>query len=73
LEIRQTARAKQIAKAYKVQAMKWHPDKHTRDNEREKAEAEARFKQIAFAFSVLNNRLKRSEYDDDNSRFDDLI
>jgi DnaJ-class molecular chaperone len=73
LDCRQTARPKQIAKAYKTQAMKWHPDKQHSKDEAAKLEAEARFKQIVFAFSVLSDKKKRAEYDEDNTKYDQML
>jgi len=73
LDCRQTARPKQIAKAYKTQAMKWHPDKQHSKDEDAKLEAETRFKQIAFAFSVLSDKKKRAEYDEDNTKYDQML
>lgn len=72
LDCRQTARPKQIAKAYKAQAMKWHPDKQYSKDETAKLQAETRFKQIAFAFSILSDKRKRMEYDEDNTKFDQM-
>ncbi len=47
-----------IKKAYKRAAMKNHPDRNPGD-----AEAEARFKEAAEAFEVLNDPEKRQRYD----------
>lgn len=75
LDCRQTARPKQIAKAYKTQAMKWHPDKqhHSKDEAAKLQQAETRFKQIAFAFSILSDKKKRAEYDEDNTKYDQML
>ena len=66
-----SARLKQIAKAYKAQAMKRHPDERRLERRnRRNSKAETRFKQIAFAFSILSDKRKRMEYDEDNTKFD---
>lgn len=49
----------EIKKAYRKQALEWHPDKH-KDN---KEEAEKRFKEINAAYQVLSDTEKRRAYD----------
>eukprot|EP00284_Hemiselmis_tepida_P010873 CAMPEP_0174931510 /NCGR_PEP_ID=MMETSP1355-20121228/33904_1 /TAXON_ID=464990 /ORGANISM="Hemiselmis tepida, Strain CCMP443" /LENGTH=129 /DNA_ID=CAMNT_0016177867 /DNA_START=75 /DNA_END=461 /DNA_ORIENTATION=- len=53
------AKEADIKKAYKKQAMKWHPDKNP-DN---KEEAEKMFKDIAEAYDVLTDPQKKQIYD----------
>ncbi|XP_062849499.1 dnaJ homolog subfamily B member 6b isoform X2 [Trichomycterus rosablanca] len=48
-----------IKKAYRKQALKWHPDK----NPNNKVEAERRFKEISKAYEILSDEKKRSQYD----------
>lgn len=48
-----------IKKAYRKQALKWHPDR----NPQNKEEAETKFKEIAEAFDVLSDTEKRKIYD----------
>jgi len=43
----------ELRKAYKKQAVKWHPDKHASKTDAEKQNAEERFKQMAEAYDVL--------------------
>ena len=48
-----------LKKAYKKQALKWHPDRNP-DN---KTAAEAKFKEVAEAYEVLSDKNKRAIYD----------
>lgn len=48
-----------IKKAYRRLAMKWHPDKNTKNKET----AEKKFKEISTAYSVLSDPDKRQKYD----------
>jgi hypothetical protein len=59
LGVKPTATVEEIKHAYRRQAMKWHPDRHTSN----RAEAEERFKEIAYAYSILSDPFKRQEYD----------
>ena len=49
----------ELKKAYRKQALKWHPDR----NQERKAEAEAKFKAISEAYAVLSSPSKRAQYD----------
>ena len=49
----------EIKKAYKKQALKWHPDRNPDNQE----EANEKFKEIAEAYSVLSNKEKKEVYD----------
>ena len=51
LGVDRTATKEEIKKAYRREALKWHPDRHTTN----KAEAERRFKQISEAYSTLTD------------------
>lgn len=55
------ANIKVIKKAYREGALQWHPDKHTGEEEKEKAEKQ--FQLIAEAYEVLSDEEKRSKYD----------
>ncbi len=58
LEISQTASAGEIKRAFRKQAMKYHPDRNPGDKE-----AEQKFKAINEAYEVLKDEQKRAAYD----------
>ena len=60
LGISKSASAEEIKKAYRKQALEWHPDKHTGSD---KEAAEKRFKEINEAYQILSDREKKSAYD----------
>jgi len=57
LGIQKGASKEEIKKAYRQQALKYHPDKN------KDADAEGRFKEISEAYAVLSDDTKRSSYD----------
>ena len=59
LGVSKSASADEIKKAYRKQAIEWHPDKHKND----KDVAERRFKEINEAYQVLSDPQKRAAYD----------
>ncbi|XP_043718605.1 dnaJ homolog subfamily B member 3 [Telopea speciosissima] len=62
LGIRRDASFSEIRGAYRKLALKWHPDRWTR-NPKVAGEANRRFQQIQEAYSVLSDKGKRSMYD----------
>ena len=62
LEVPKDASESQIRKAYKVLALKWHPDKNS-GNETQRSIAEKKFKEIAEAYDVLSDPKKKQMYD----------
>lgn len=58
LEVAKNATKEEIKKAYRKQALKYHPDRNPGDKE-----AEEKFKEAAEAYDVLSNDDKRAKYD----------
>jgi DnaJ-class molecular chaperone len=59
LGVSKGASAEEIKKAYRKQALEWHPDRH----KDEKEAAEKRFKEINEAYQVLSDSQKKAAYD----------
>ncbi|XP_069497748.1 dnaJ homolog subfamily B member 4 [Ambystoma mexicanum] len=57
LDIERGASEEEIKKAYRKQALRWHPDKN------KASQAEAKFKEVAEAYEVLSDPKKRDIYD----------
>jgi molecular chaperone DnaJ len=59
LGVTKSATADEIKKAYRKQALEWHPDRHKTDKEA----AEKRFKEINEAYQVLSDPQKKAMFD----------
>jgi len=53
----------EIKKAYRKEALKHHPDRHSEANEEEKKLEEVKFKEVGEAYSVLSDKQKKQRYD----------
>lgn len=60
LGVGKNASSDEIKKAYRKQALEWHPDRH---QGADKEAAEKRFKEINEAYQILSDSQKRSAYD----------
>ena len=63
LGIDKKADDKAIKNSYRKLAKKYHPDKWSNSSESEKAEADAKFKDVNEAYEVLSDPEKRKQYD----------
>ena len=63
LGVSRKAKQREIKKAYRDLALRWHPDKHADDSEQEKERATIEFQKIAEAYEVLSDEERRSKYD----------
>ncbi|KAE8892913.1 hypothetical protein PF005_g13209 [Phytophthora fragariae] len=55
LGVARNSEAKEIKKAYRKQALEWHPDKHTDQDDAEREAVEKRFHDIAEAYEIPSN------------------
>lgn len=53
----------EIKRAYRKAAMQYHPDKFSNASEKEKKEAEDKFKEINEAYQILSDAEKKAQYD----------
>ncbi|CCI47740.1 unnamed protein product [Albugo candida] len=63
LGVSRTASQKEIKKAYRKQALEWHPDKHNDKTEEEHETINKKFQLIAEAYEILSDEEKRERYD----------
>lgn len=52
-----------IKRSYRKLALKYHPDRQGDKSDKEKKEAEEKFKDISFAYSILSDPQKKQKYD----------
>ncbi|XP_028132043.2 dnaJ homolog subfamily C member 3 [Diabrotica virgifera virgifera] len=69
LEVKRTASKKEIVKAYRKMAQKWHPDNYQLDEKMKKI-AEKKFIDIAAAKEVLTDEEKRRQFDNGEDPLD---
>lgn len=60
LGVSKTASKDELKKAYRKQALEWHPDRHQGED---KVAAEKRFKEINEAYQILSDPQKKAAYD----------
>ena len=63
LGVSKDASDSEIKKAYRRLALKYHPDRQGDKTEKERKEAEEKFKDVSFAYSILSDPEKRQKYD----------
>jgi len=63
LEISENATAQEIKKAYRKQALKYHPDKQGNKSLEERQKANDRMREVNQAFEVLGDEEKKRRYD----------
>ncbi|XP_056642902.1 dnaJ homolog subfamily C member 3 [Diorhabda sublineata] len=69
LEVKRSATKKEIVKAYRKMAQKWHPDNYQNDEKMKKI-AEKKFIDIAAAKEVLTDEEKRRQFDNGEDPLD---
>ncbi|GLD97147.1 hypothetical protein PINS_up005830 [Pythium insidiosum] len=63
LGVARDASQKEIKKAYRKQALEWHPDKHADKEDSEREEVNKKFHDIAEAYEILSDEELRARYD----------
>lgn len=63
LGVNRNASQDEIKKAFRKLSLKYHPDRQNGKSDKEKQEAEEKFKEIAFAYSILSDESKKHQYD----------
>lgn len=70
LGIDKNATEDDIKKAYRKAAKEYHPDKFVGKSEKERKEAEDKFKEISGAYAVLSDKDKKAKYDQFGENWD---
>ena len=74
LNIDTSASVEEIKRAYRTQAMKHHPDKHSNDGEEDKKIHEKMFKEVGEAYAILSDSKQKEIFDNeediDNAEWD---
>ena len=73
LGVSSSASIDDIKKAYKKLAIKYHPDRQGGKSDKEKQEAEEKFKEIGAAYAILSDEQKRAKYDRFGSVDEDMM
>mmetsp|Transcript_7790 Transcript_7790/g.14742 ORF Transcript_7790/g.14742 Transcript_7790/m.14742 type:complete len:553 (+) Transcript_7790:139-1797(+) len=68
LDISSKATPKEVTRAYRKLAAKWHPDKWSVSSEKRQKAAEAMFKKVKDAYDTLKDPEKRHAYNQQSSR-----
>ena len=63
LGVSRNASDQEIKRAYRKLALRYHPDKQGNKSDKEKKEAEEKFKEVSWAYSILSNEEKKRNYD----------
>lgn len=63
LGVSRDASINDIKKAYRKLSLKYHPDRQGNKSDKEKKEAEDKFKEIGAAYAILSDEQKRAKYD----------
>ena len=53
----------QIKKQYRKKSLEYHPDRHQNDSDEDKKMYEDKFKDVAYAYSILSDPQKKAKYD----------
>ena len=70
LSVPRTATQEELKKAYRKEALRWHPDRHAQKSEKERLHAEERFKLVSEANAIFQDHVRKNIYDRDG--FDGL-
>ncbi|KAK4180262.1 hypothetical protein QBC36DRAFT_343051 [Triangularia setosa] len=70
LSLERDAAPDQIKSAYRKHALKYHPDKATPENQ---TSAKEKFQEIAFAYAILSDPVRRKRYDETGSTSEAVV